>query len=113
MMNRNEAIKKMFELSEVSISSDNARYVIDKIFDDRDEQLLLYEEANTDLHAKIIHFKNKFDLAEQNIQIASSDKTCDGCVNKPLPNENYPEVCGTCSRWYSDNYEEKRDESKF
>lgn len=80
-MNRNEAIKKMFELSEVSISSDNARYVIDKMFD----------------------------YFEQELQIASSDKTCDGCINKPLQKENYPEVCGTCSRWYSDNYEEKID----
>ena len=50
-----------------------------------------------------------YDDFEHDLQIASSDKTCDGCINKPLPKENYPEVCGTCSRWYSDNYEEKID----
>ena len=81
------------------------------------------QEAKDESWSNFIEFKNKkslkqyynsidkiFDDFEQELQIASSDKTCDGCVNKPLPNENYPEVCGTCSRWYSDNYEEIKND---
>ena len=54
-------------------------------------------------------FDEIYNSYEQDLAIVSSNKTCDGCINKPLPKENYPEVCGTCRRWYSDNYEEKKD----
>ena len=50
-------------------------------------------------------FYNDF---EQDLAIATRDKTCDGCIDKPLPKGNYPETCETCSRFYADNYEEKR-----
>ncbi len=36
-------------------------------------------------------------------------KTCDGCINKPGANENYPFECGVCSRFYADEFEEKTD----
>jgi len=38
-----------------------------------------------------------------------SKKTCDGCINKPGANENYPFECGVCSRFYADEFEEKTD----
>ncbi len=34
-------------------------------------------------------------------------KTCDGCAHKPGANENYPEECGVCSRFYADEFEEE------
>ncbi len=49
-----------------------------------------------------------YDDFEQDLATATSDKACDGCINKPLPKGIYPETCGTCSRFYADNYEEKR-----
>ncbi len=36
-----------------------------------------------------------------------SEKTCNECIYKPEVNENYPEECGTCSRFYTDKFEEK------
>ena len=50
----------------------------------------------------------------QDLAIAVSDKTCDGCIYKPQPqNKDNPRVycnnkCITCSRLYSDNYERTR-----
>jgi len=49
-----------------------------------------------------------YDDLEQDLAIATSDKTCASCINKPLPKGNYPEACETCSRFYADNYEEKK-----
>ncbi len=39
------------------------------------------------------------------------EKTCDGCIHKPKANENYPEECGLCSRFYTDEFKEKKDEN--
>ena len=52
-----------------------------------------------------------YDDFEQDLTIAVSEKTCEGCVNKPKENENYPIECGTCSRFYSDGFEEQTDEN--
>ena len=48
-----------------------------------------------------------YDAFEQDLVIAVSDKSCDGCMYKPQRKENYSAVCSICSRCYSDNYEEK------
>lgn len=29
---------------------------------------------------------------------------CKGCIHQPKREESYPEICGTCSRWYADGY---------
>lgn len=34
---------------------------------------------------------------------------CDGCKHEPIMGENYPEVCGNCSRFYVD-YKEAEDD---
>ena len=40
-------------------------------------------------------------------QDSIKDQNCNGCIHKPKEGENYPEVCGTCCRWYGDEYEAK------
>jgi len=35
------------------------------------------------------------------------EKTCDGCIHKPEANENYPEECGVCSRFYIDGFKKE------
>ena len=35
-------------------------------------------------------------------------KVCDGCKHEPELGEPYPIVCGECSRWYPDMYEESK-----
>ena len=65
-------------------------------------------EANLRVQASSEDVDKIYDDLEQDLAIATSDKTCDGCINKPPPKGNYPETCGTCSRFYADKYEEKR-----
>ena len=50
-----------------------------------------------------------YDNFEQDLTIAVSEKTCDGCIHEPKTNENYPEKCGVCSRFYADEFKEKTD----
>jgi len=47
-----------------------------------------------------------FDGFETELAIATSEKTCAGCIHKPKEGENYLDICGTCSRFYGDGYEE-------
>lgn len=37
------------------------------------------------------------------------NKYCDSCKHKPEEGEDYPMDCGTCSRFYGDKFEEKKD----
>ncbi len=37
-------------------------------------------------------------------------KICSNCELHPQENEPYPEVCGCCSRFYADGFEEKKDD---
>jgi len=53
-----------------------------------------------------------YDDFEKDLTIAVSEKTCDGCIHKPKANENYPEECGVCSRFYADEFEELIDEKR-
>jgi len=55
-----------------------------------------------ELHSVIDKIFDDIDLEIQ------SSRSCDGCINKPLPKGNYPEACETCSRFYADNYEDKK-----
>jgi len=49
-----------------------------------------------------------YDDFEQDLAIVTSNKTCNGCIDKPLPGGNYPETCVFCNRFYADNYEERK-----
>lgn len=49
-----------------------------------------------------------YDDFEQELAIAVSDKSCDGCKYKSLPKEIWCDICTACARFYSDNYEEKK-----
>ncbi len=31
-------------------------------------------------------------------------RSCEGCIDNPKKGENYPDICGECSRWYGDRY---------
>jgi len=35
------------------------------------------------------------------------EKICNGCIHEPKANENYPEECGVCSRFYADEFEKE------
>ena len=35
------------------------------------------------------------------------EKTCDGCIHKQKANKNYSEKCGSCSRFYADEFEKE------
>jgi len=48
-----------------------------------------------------------YDDFEKDLTMAVSKKTCNGCINEPGANENYPEECGVCSRFYADEFEEE------
>jgi len=50
------------------------------------------------------HIDKIYDNFEQELQVATSDKTCNGCIHKPKKGENYRLECGECSRFYADNY---------
>ena len=46
-------------------------------------------------------------------QDCNKQKSCDGCIHYPkgsgdVRDEPYHEVCGTCSRFYGDEWEKKR-----
>ena len=50
-----------------------------------------------------------YDDFEQELQIATSDKTCTGCIHEPkTEKDNYAEECGLCKRFYGDGFEKKR-----
>jgi chromosome segregation ATPase len=34
---------------------------------------------------------------------------CTGCAHEPKRGDPYPTPCGECSRWWSDNFEEKNN----
>ena len=46
---------------------------------------------------------------QQDLAIATSDKTCDGSIHKPDSEHinDYPEICVSCKRFYMDLYEGK------
>ena len=50
-----------------------------------------------------------YDDFEQELQIATSDKTCTGCIHEPkTEKDNYAEECGFCKRFFGDGFEKKR-----
>jgi len=51
-----------------------------------------------------------FNDFEAELQIATSDKTCDGCILKPKEGENYRIECVQCSRFYGDGFEGKKND---
>ena len=74
------------------------KYLIEKGADVKADDSCALRWASNNGHLEVVKY----------LIIATSDKACDGCINKPLPKGNYPETCETCSRFYADNYEEKR-----
>lgn len=62
-----------------------ARAIIDELFDQQDQ---------LQQHIKSLE-----------AQLANTEQlTCDGCINKPNIGDNYDDICGYCSRFYSDHY---------
>ena len=51
---------------------------------------------------------NSHELADKLFDELEIDTTCNGCRHKPEKGDNYPEECGTCSRFYGDGYEEMK-----
>jgi len=54
-----------------------------------------------------VYWHNAHELADKLFDEVERDTTCNGCKHQPKEGENYPEVCGTCCRWYGDGYEAK------
>ncbi len=46
---------------------------------------------------------------EQELQMATSEKTCEGCIHNPRTRiDVYPMECRECSRFYADRLEENK-----
>ena len=71
------------------------------------EEHVRYGEARFRDKELVRPFVNRIyqDLAE--LEEAMKPKTCEGCKHKPNDGECYYEPCGTCARFFYDNYELK------
>ena len=72
----------------------------------RDETLWLdsHEEAIKELEEAQLTRREWY---QKGYAEAMKPKTCDGCKHKPNEGECYYEPCGTCARFFYDNYELK------
>lgn len=72
----------------------------------RDETLWLdsHEEAIKELEEAQLTRREWY---QKGYAEAMKHKTCDGCKHKPNEGECYYEPCGTCARFFYDNYEKK------
>ena len=72
----------------------------------RDETLWLdsHEEAIKELEEAELTRREWY---QKGYAEAIKPKTCEGCKHKPNDGECYYEPCGTCARFFHDNYEPK------
>lgn len=72
----------------------------------RDETLWLdsHEEAIKELEEAQLTRREWY---QKGYAEAMKPKTCEGCKHKPNEGECYYEPCGTCARFFYDNYEPK------
>ena len=95
-MTRQDAIAQIWSSYNLKAIKANVSHVVDAIWLNRESMIAFTNEIYDDFEAELT--------------IATSDRTCENCIHKPEAGENYLEECGTCSRFYADNFEERESE---
>ncbi len=63
-----------------------------------------------ELQPEVEELDDTMKLVIDKIYDSFKNRVCENCEFYPQKNEPYPEVCGCCSRFYTDNFEENKDD---
>ena len=72
-----------------------------------DSTLNFIDEIYDEFGEKLQDKDDEIELLKHRVEELIKPKTCEGCKHKPNDGECYYEPCGTCARFFYDNYELK------